>query len=203
MEEPVRSEGFGVVLSGQMEVVQATLKPGSGRGRRGRGDGEEGGDEDEDDGDEGEGEEDGMIGLGGYGGSYMDDVEEEIALDGVVAPPALQPVEEFIPPPPSMHLRVHQQQQQQQQQQQMALNAAIHHGSPLEDMNLLLKNGNNGFAQTTNFAFQQPQEQLAYNPYQQPTFSSYVPDKLWNEQQYAPPQHTYGYHISALIRPGQ
>jgi hypothetical protein len=38
-----------------------------------------------------------MIGSGGYGGSYMDDVDEEIILDGAVAPPTLQPVvEEFI-----------------------------------------------------------------------------------------------------------
>lgn len=196
MEEPVRSEGFGVVISGQMEVVQATVKPGSGsggsgRGRRGRGDGEEG-DEDEDDGEEGEGE-DGMIGLGGYGGSYMDDVEEEIILDGGVAPPSLQPVvEEFMPPPSSMHVH--------HQQQQMAINAAIH-GSPLEDMddariaNLLLKNGNNGFSQPSSFGFQQQQEQVAYNPhqqYQQPTFSSsYLPDKLWNDHQQYPAPHLH------------
>ena len=143
MEELVRSEGFGVVVSGQMEVVQATLKPGgSGRGRWGEG---EEGDEDEDDGEEGEGEEDGMIGLGSYGGSYMDDIDEEIILDGGVAPPTLQPVvEEFMPPPSSMHLHL-----QQQQQQQMALNAAIHHShQDMDDLritNLLLKNGNSNF----------------------------------------------------------
>jgi len=55
IEEPVRGEGFGIVISGQMEVVQATLKGGSGtgKGRRGR-DGDEG-DDDDDDGEEGRG----------------------------------------------------------------------------------------------------------------------------------------------------
>ena len=71
IEEPVRGEGFGVVISGQMEVVQATLKGGSssGQGRRGR----DKGDDDEHDGEESKGE-DGMVasGLGGCGGSYMD-----------------------------------------------------------------------------------------------------------------------------------
>jgi hypothetical protein len=41
IEEPVRGEGFGVVISGQMEVVQATLKGNTGqreeRERWGRG----------------------------------------------------------------------------------------------------------------------------------------------------------------------
>ena len=79
IEDPVRGEGFGLVISGQMEVVQATLKGNTGRGRRGR-DGEMR-DEDEDDGEEGEGE-DGMIGLGGYGGSYINDAEDDIILNG-------------------------------------------------------------------------------------------------------------------------
>jgi hypothetical protein len=201
IEEPVRGEGFGVVISGQMEVVQATLKGGSssGRGRRGR-DGDEG-DDDDDDGEEGEGE-DGMIGLGGYGGSYMDDVEDDIILEGAQTSSPLQLVGGFaslptsMPPPPSataMHL-VHQ---QQQQQQQMALNAAIHHSHqppPLEDMddpriaNLLLKNGN-GFSQSSNYGFQlpyNPQQQQQQQQYQQQqqqqTFSSsYLSDKLWND----------------------
>ena len=53
-----------------MEVVQATLKGGSGagRGRKAR-EGDEG-DDDEDDGEEGEGEDE-MIGLECYGGSYV------------------------------------------------------------------------------------------------------------------------------------
>jgi hypothetical protein len=208
IEEPIRGEGFGVVISGQMEVVQATLKGGSGagRGRKGR-EGDEGDDED-DDGEDGEGE-DGMIGLGGYGGSYMDDVEDDIVFDAVNAPltssSPLQLVGGFtnpapsMPPPPStssMHLHhVHQ-------RQQIALNAAIHHSQqvppPLEGMddpriaNLLLKNAN-GFSQNSNFGFQQQQQQpLPYNPHpqqqqqqyqQQPqTFpSTYIPDELWND----------------------
>ena len=52
---------------------------------------------------------------------------DDWVMDGGVTPPTLQPVvKEFMPPPSSMHLH----HQQQQQQQQMALNAAIHHGSP-------------------------------------------------------------------------
>jgi hypothetical protein len=34
IEEPVRGEGFGVVIGGQMKVVQATLKGNAARGRR-------------------------------------------------------------------------------------------------------------------------------------------------------------------------
>jgi len=218
VEEPIRGEGFSVVISGQMEVVQATLKGGSGagRGRKAR-EGDEG-DDDEDDGEEGEGEDE-MIGLGGYGGSYMDDVEDDIVLDAVNAPLTSSPLQlvggftnpaSSMPPPPppstaSMHLHhVHQ-------QQQIALNAAIHHShqgpSPLEGMddpriaNLLLKNAS-GFSQSSNFGFQQ-QQQLPYNPHpqqqqqyqQQPqTFpSTYISDKLWNDpgqtQQYPPTHH--------------
>ena len=36
IKEPVRGEGFGVVISGRMEVVQATPKGSKGRGRRWR-----------------------------------------------------------------------------------------------------------------------------------------------------------------------
>jgi len=70
LKNPSRGEGFSVVISGQMEVVQATLKGGSGasRGRKAR-EGDEG-DDDEDDGEEGEGEDE-MIGLECYGGSYV------------------------------------------------------------------------------------------------------------------------------------
>ena len=55
IEEPRRSEGFTMNLSGELEVIAAV--PGEG---------------DEEDGYDGEGGKD-----GGYGGAYMDDIEEE------------------------------------------------------------------------------------------------------------------------------
>jgi hypothetical protein len=123
-----------------------------------------------------------MIGLGGYGGSYMDDVEDDIILNGGAAPPTSSPVQliggfagpsSSMPPPSTMNLHhVHQ----QQQQQQMSLNAAVsvHHSHhDMDDpriANLLLKNGN-GFSQSSNgsnFGFHQQQhQQLPYNPQQQ------------------------------------
>lgn len=55
IDEPVRSDGFSMILSAELEVIQAV--PGEG---------------DEEDGYDGEGGND-----GGYGGAYMDDIEEE------------------------------------------------------------------------------------------------------------------------------
>ncbi|EDR06416.1 uncharacterized protein LACBIDRAFT_294648 [Laccaria bicolor S238N-H82] len=55
IEEPMRSDGFSMILSGELEVIAAV--PGDG---------------DEEDGYDGEGGND-----GGYGGAYMDDIEEE------------------------------------------------------------------------------------------------------------------------------
>ena len=55
IEEPMRSDGFSMILSGELEVIAAV--PGEG---------------DEEDGYDGEGGKD-----GGYGGAYMDDIEEE------------------------------------------------------------------------------------------------------------------------------
>ena len=55
IEEPMRSDGFSMILSGELEVIAAV--PGDGH---------------EEDGYDGEGGKD-----GGYGGAYMDDIEEE------------------------------------------------------------------------------------------------------------------------------
>ena len=180
-----------------MEFVQATLKCNTGRGRRGK----DGDKEDEDDGEDGEGEY-GMTELGGYGGSYTDDVEGDIILNGDAPPLTSSPVQlvgrfagpsSSMPLPPTMHLHHFH-----LQQQQMSSNAttSVHHSR--HDMNdprianLLLKNSN-GFSQSlngSNFGFHQQQhQQLPYNPQQQQyqqqrqqAFSSpYLPDKLWND----------------------
>jgi hypothetical protein len=199
VEEPVIGEGFGVVFSGQMEFVQATLKCNTGRGRRGN----DGDKEDEDDGEDGEGE-DGMTGLGCYGGSYMDDVEGDIMLNGDAPPPTSSPVQlvgrfagpsSSMPLPPTMHL--HHFHLQQQQMSSIAATSIHHSRHDMNDpriANLLLKNGN-GFSQSSNgsnFGFHQQQhQQLPYNPQpeqqqyqqqQQQGFSSpYLLDKLWND----------------------
>jgi hypothetical protein len=119
-----------------------------------------------DDGEDGEGEG-GMIGLGGYVGSPMDEVEDDTTLDVLPTSSPVQLVGGFAspsasmpPPPPSaMHFyRIHQ------QQQQMALNAAtsVHHSHHDMDnpriANLLLNKNGNGFSQSSNgsnFGFHQ------------------------------------------------
>ena len=211
LEEPVRGEGFGIVISGEMEVVQATLKGGLGpgaRGRRVRGDGEAD-DDDGDEDDEGEGE-DGMIGLGGYGGSYMDDVEDEMIMDnGGVAPGSIQLVGGFggsvpstttsMQPSHQMHLHhVHQQQQQIALNDIAAAAAAAHHLEDMDDpriANMLLKNGDpfsqgsasngfGGFHQQQSHPYNHhhhQQQQQQQQQFQQAFPPSYLADKLWND----------------------
>ena len=121
VEEPGRGEGFGMVISGEMEVLVV------------------GGEEEEEDGDEfGVGVQQSHVGHGyaGGGGYGMDMEDDEAALIGGGGG-AVQLGYGGVPPPPTMpssvlahHVQM-QQHHQQQQQQQHAMAPHHHHSAPM------------------------------------------------------------------------